>query len=149
MRICAAICPKKTFLLTPNFDILCVKLMNHGFIYRFVVRWLVCSLGLWIAAGLFRSGINYGRNIGVIIIAGFILAVINAIIRPLIVILSLPAILITLGLFMIVINGLMVFIVGKLYTPLHITNFWFAIVAGMIIGLVNYLVTAILENREQ
>lgn len=77
------------------------------------------------------------------------LAIINAILRPIIVIFSLPAILITLGLFMVVINGLMVFLVSKLYTPLEVDNFWAAILAGMIIGLVNYLVTAILENREK
>jgi uncharacterized membrane protein YvlD (DUF360 family) len=42
-----------------------------------------------------------------------------------------------------------VFLVSKLYTPLHITNFGAAIVAGIIIGLVNYLVTAILEKRSE
>ena len=123
--------------------------MNHGLIYRFVVRWIVCSLGLWIAAGLLRSGIDYNSNLVVIIVAGLILAVINAIIRPLVVIISLPAILVTLGLFMVLINGLMVFLMSKLYQPLHVTNFWVAILAGMIVGLVNYLVTAILENRER
>jgi putative membrane protein len=123
--------------------------MNHGLLYRFLVRWLVCSLGLWIAAGLLGSHLTYNNKFYVIIIAGLVLAVINAIIRPVVVILSLPAILFSLGLFMIVINGFMVFLVGKLYTPLHITNFWAAILAGMIIGLVNYLVTAILESREK
>jgi uncharacterized membrane protein YvlD (DUF360 family) len=48
---------------------------------------------------------------------------------------------------MIVVNGLMVFLVSKLYAPLEVTNFWAAILAGMIIGLVNYLVTAILDNN--
>lgn len=122
--------------------------MNHGLIYRFVVRWLVCSLGLWIAAAFLGGRIDYNDSWQVIVVAGLILATVNAIIRPLVVILSLPAILFTLGLFMVVINGLMVFIVGKLYGPLHITSFWVAILAGMIIGLVNYLVTAILESRE-
>jgi len=75
------------------------------------------------------------------------LAIVNAIIKPLVVILSLPAILLTLGLFMIIINGLMVLLVSKLYSPLHVTNFFAAIVAGMVIGLVNYLVTTILEER--
>jgi putative membrane protein len=121
--------------------------MKQGFLYRFLVRWLVCSLGLWIAAGLFSSYISYDGSFWVIVIAGLILAVINAIIRPIVVLLSLPAILFTLGLFMVVINGFMVFLVSWLYDPLHITNFWIAILAGMIIGLVNYLVTAILENR--
>lgn len=120
---------------------------KQSFLYRLFVRWLVCSLGLWIAAGLLGSHITYDGSFGVIVLAGLILAIVNAILRPIIVILSLPAILLTLGLFMVVINGLMVFLVSKV-TDLHVANFWVAILAGMIIGLVNYLVTAILENRE-
>jgi putative membrane protein len=123
--------------------------MKQGLLYRFLVRWLVCSLGLWIAAGLLGQAVNYDSKIHVIIIAGLLLAVVNSIIRPLVVILSLPAILFTLGLFMIIINGFMVFLVGWFYHPLEITNFWWAVLAGMIIGLVNYLVTAILENRDK
>lgn len=123
--------------------------MNHGLIYRFLVRWVVCGLGLWIAAGLLGHGVNYGSNLRVIIIAGLILALINSIVRPIVVLLSLPAILLTLGLFMVVINGLMVYLVSKWYPALEISSFWVAILAGIIIGLVNYLVTAILENRER
>ena len=119
--------------------------MNRPF-SRFLIRWLVCSLGLWIAAGLLGQRITYDSNFLVILVAGLILAVVNAIIKPVVVILSLPAILFSLGLFMIVINGLMVFLVSKLYTPLHVTNFGAAMLAGMIIGLVNYLVTTILEE---
>jgi putative membrane protein len=122
---------------------------NQSFVYRFIVRWLVCSLGLWIAAGFLGSHLTYNNNGWVIVWAGFILAIINAILRPILVIFSLPAILFSLGLFMVVINGFTVFLVSKLYTPLEVTNFWAAILAGMIIGLVNYLVTAILENRER
>lgn len=118
-------------------------------IYRFLTRWLVCSLGLWIAAGFLNTSITYQSRIRDIIIAGFILAIINIVLKPILVIFSLPAILLTLGLFMVVVNGLTVFIVSKLYTPLHITNFWAAIFAGMVIGLVNYLVTAILEARHK
>lgn len=114
---------------------------------RFLIRWLVSSLGLWIAAGLLTNAIDYGGRIGVIIIAGLILAIINVFIKPVVVILSLPAILFSLGLFMIIVNGFMVFLASKLYGPLHVTNFWAAILAGMVIGLVNYLVTAILEER--
>jgi putative membrane protein len=123
--------------------------MEKGLLYRFLVRWLVCSLGLWIAAGILSSGISYQSRIGVIIVAGLILALINALLRPIIIILSLPAILFSLGLFMIVINGFTVFLASKLYTPLHVTDFWAAMLAGIIIGLVNYLVTAILETRER
>lgn len=114
---------------------------------RFLIRWLVCSLGLWIAAAFLSNSISYGNQLSVIVIAGLILAVINVFIKPILVIFSLPALIFTLGLFMIIINGLTVYIASKLYEPLQITNFWAAVFAGMVIGLVNYLVTAILEDR--
>lgn len=114
---------------------------------RFFIRWLVCSLGLWVAAGLLGERISYDSRLGVIVMSGLILALVNAVIKPMVVILSLPAILFSLGLFMIVINGLMVMLVSKLYSPLEVTNFGAAMLAGMVIGLVNYLVTAILEER--
>jgi putative membrane protein len=125
--------------------------MSKGFIYRFLVRWFVCGLGLWIAAGLlskieFRTA---GSELVVVIIAGLILALLNSVIKPLVVLLSLPAILLTLGLFMIVINGFTVLLASWLYSPLHVRNFWAAMLAGVIIGLVNYLVTAILESQER
>jgi putative membrane protein len=120
---------------------------HHPFAYRFVLRWLVCSLGLWVAAGLFSGSVSYGDHYGAVILAGLILAIINAVIKPLLVLASLPAILVSLGLFMLVINGLTVLLASKLYSPLHVTNFGAAMLTGIIIGLVNYLVTAILEER--
>jgi len=121
---------------------------SPGLFYRFLVRWLVCSLGLWIAAGILGGDrITYDDRVGVIIVGGLILAVINAIIKPVVVILSLPAILFTLGLFMLVINGLMIMLASAIYSPLEVSSIWSAMLAGVIIGLVNYLVTAILEDR--
>jgi putative membrane protein len=118
-------------------------------LYRFHIRWFVCGLGIWIAAGLLGDGsITYNGRLGVIVMSGFLLAVVNVFIKPLVVILSLPAILLTLGLFSLVINGFMVFLVSKLYDPLHIANFGVAILAGVVIGLVNYLVTTILDKEE-
>lgn len=120
---------------------------NQGFIYRLIVRWLVCSLGLWVAAAFLSSHISYNGDFWVIVWAGFLLAVLNAVLKPILVVFSLPAILVSLGLFMVIINGFTVFLVSKLYAPLQINNFWAAVLAGMIIGLVNYLVTAILESH--
>lgn len=115
---------------------------------RFLLRWLLNGVGIWIAATVLGADtISYQSKLGVIIIAGLILAIINAIIKPIIVLLSLPALLFSLGLFMIVINGLMLLLVSWLYAPLQVTNFGAAILAGMIIGLVNYLVAAMLEEK--
>jgi putative membrane protein len=121
--------------------------MNTG-IGRFLVRWFVCGLGLWIAAALLGSGrITFGNNVVVIIVSGLLLAILNTVIKPLVVILSLPAILFSLGLFMIVINGLMVLLASALYSPLQVNNFGAAMLAGAIIGFVNYLVTTILDSQ--
>ena len=68
------------------------------------------------------------------------------IIKPILVVLSMPALLLSLGLFMVVVNGLTVYLVSLLYGPLTISKFWVAIATGIVIGLVNYLVTAILEE---
>ncbi len=119
-----------------------------SFTTRFIFRWIVSSLGLWIAAGILRGSIDYQNEFGVIVIAGLILAIVNTIIKPIVVLFSLPAILFSLGLFMIVINGLMVSLASALYDPLHVDNFGAAMLAGMIIGLVNYLVLTILEDKK-
>jgi putative membrane protein len=79
-------------------------------------------------------------------VAGLILAIVNTVIKPFVVLLSLPAILFSLGLFMIVINGLMVLLASWLYEPLQVRSFGTAMIAGLVIGLVNYLVTTILEE---
>lgn len=113
---------------------------------RFVFRWFVSSLGLWVAAALLGDSIDYQSKFRVIVIAGLVLTLINTLVKPIIVLISLPALLITLGLFMIVINGLMVMLASYLYSSLHVTNFWAAMLAGMVIGLVNYLVVTIVER---
>lgn len=114
---------------------------------RFLFRWFVSSLGLWIAAGLLGDSIDYQSKLRVIVIAGLVLAIVNTVIKPIVVILSLPAILFSLGLFMIVVNGLMVLLVSALYEPLHVNNLGAAMLAGMVVGLVNYLVLTILEDE--
>lgn len=120
----------------------------NNIIGRFAIRWFVCGLGLWIAAYILGPDrITYDDRLGVIVMAGLILAVINTFIKPLVVILSLPALLFSLGLFMIIINAAMVLLASKFYGQLDVDNFGAALVAGIVIGLLNYLVTAILEER--
>ena len=114
---------------------------------RFIVRWFVCSLGLWLAAALVGSDkISFQNKMSVVVVSGLVLAAVNTFIKPLIVFLSLPAVLLSLGVFMVVINGLMVSIAAKLYDPLEVTSFAAAMVAGIVIGLTNFLVSAIIES---
>ena len=109
----------------------------------FIVRWCLNSLGLWVAVQLLGTGYNNDVNTGVVgfLFAGLIFSVINSVLRPFIIILSLPAILFTLGLFILVVNGLMVYISLKL-TPGIEMSFVNSIFAGIILSLVNYIVSA-------
>lgn len=81
------------------------------------------------------------------LIAGLIFSVVNSVVKPIAVIVSLPAILITLGLFTIVVNGLMVYISLLLAPGLSMT-FGASIIAGIILSLVNYIVNSALELRK-
>jgi putative membrane protein len=120
---------------------------QSGFVARFLVRWVVSSLGLWIASALLGGErLSVGGRWGAWIVAGFFLALINMFFKPLLVFLSIPALLLTLGLFMLVVNGFLIMLAGWIYSPLYVKNLGVAMLAGIIVSLVNFLVTQVLED---
>jgi len=121
--------------------------MKKQFI-NFLIRWFVNSLGLLIAARFFKL-VSYQNRFSVIITAGFILSILNVLIKPLLVIFTLPAIALTLGIFMILINGFIIFLASYLYSSLHVGSFWSAVLVGIVVGLVNYIVTILTEIFER
>lgn len=113
----------------------------------FLIRWILNSFGLWIAVRLLGTGYDgtqVDSGYAVFLIAGLIFSIINSVLRPIIIILSLPAILVTLGLFILVVNGLMVYISLKLTPGLQMT-FLNSIFTGIILSLINYIVSSVLE----
>lgn len=117
---------------------------------RFLVRWGVSALGLWIAYKLLGAeSISFGgKLLSTILISGLLLAAVNTLIRPIVVFLTLPAVLLTLGIFMVVINASMILLVSWFYGPFNVSGFGIALITGMVIGLVNWLVSAILEDKK-
>ncbi|MDF2461303.1 MAG: rane protein of unknown function [Candidatus Saccharibacteria bacterium] len=113
----------------------------------FILRWLVNFLGLWAAAQLMTGSIKYDDRLGVLVVAALIFSLVNAIIRPLEVLLSLPAIVLTLGVFTLVINAFMLWLVTLVYRSFELRSFWTAVVATVIIWVVNYLLTELLEPK--
>ena len=117
----------------------------------FIIRWLFNSLGLWVALRLLGSGyenIHLSITLTGILLAGLIFSLVNTILKPIIVILSLPAILLTLGLFMIIVNGILVYISLRL-SPGISMSFINSILAGMLLSLVNYIVSAAFVLRTE
>lgn len=116
---------------------------------RLIFAWIVNFLGLWVAAELF-TGISYNDKIHYLIIAALIFAAVNALIRPLLVILSLPAIVLSFGLFTLLVNTAMLYLTSLLYPKLHISSFLSALGAVVILWLINFLMTDLFyDNREQ
>lgn len=112
-----------------------------------IVRWLLNSLGLWIAVRLFGTGLSneaFDASIHVFLVAGLIFSLVNAVLKPVVTILSLPAILLTLGLFTVIVNGILVYISLKLSPGISMT-FWHSVLTGLVLSLVNYIVSSVLE----
>jgi putative membrane protein len=121
--------------------------MLQHFATRFFSRWTVSSLGLWIASGLLGpERLSVGNTVWTVLGAGLFLALVNMALKPILVILSFPAILLSLGLFMLVLNGFLILLAHWIYSPLYVKDLWVAVIAGIIIGLVNFLVTKVLED---
>ena len=116
---------------------------------KLLLRWLVNFLGLWLAAELMSGAISYDDRIAVRVIAALIFSIVNAVIRPLIIILALPAIVLTLGLFMLVVNAFMLYLTTLVYPSFHLRSFWTAVLAAGIIWVVNYLLTDLLESKSE
>ena len=115
----------------------------------FLIRWTLNSLGIWVAVRLFGSGLESVEPVATasaFVLAGLIFSIVNSVLRPIVTILALPAILLTLGLFMLVVNGLMVYISLKLAPGLAM-SFWNSVLAGIILSLVNYIVSVLFEVR--
>jgi putative membrane protein len=104
---------------------------------RFLLRAVFAGLGLWIASRLVH-GIEV-TSVTALIEAAVLLGIVNALVRPIVFILTLPFVLITLGLFLIVINAGMLELVAVFIKGFTVQNFWAAIVGSLIISLVSWV----------
>ena len=127
----------------------CVRLiLMRKTLKYFIIRWDSNTVGLWVSAAILH-GVVYRGNIAVILLAGLVFSIINAVIRPIIVILSLPFIVLTLGLFTIVVNGLMIYLTSEFVPVLQILTFRSAILAGIVVGVVNYIVSLFVDSDKR
>ena len=114
---------------------------------RFIVRVLLNALGLWVAARI-SSSISFGDTILELLLAGLLLSMINAVIRPIVIILALPAIVLTLGLTMLLVNGFMIYLLSWLYSGFSVETFGSAINACIIVWIVNYCMSLLLTDKK-
>ena len=106
----------------------------------FLLHWAITALSLWMASHLFK-GLRFGST-AALVIAALLLGLANAVVRPLLVVLTLPLTLLTFGLFLLVINALMLMLVARLVRGFHLDGFWTAFWASLFMSLLSLVLGA-------
>jgi putative membrane protein len=106
----------------------------------FLLRLLITALGLWVADQLL-SGITI-TGTGALIVSALLLGIVNAVIRPVILILTLPLTVLTLGFFVLIVNGISLAIAAWLVPGFHIAGLWSATLGAIIVGLTGWAASA-------
>jgi len=110
----------------------------------FLVHLVVLATALAITARLL-GGMSFD-SWGSLAFAALVLAVINAVVRPILTVLTFPITLLTLGLFYFVVNGLCVWLASKLSPGFHLQSFWSAIVAAFVVGFVSWALHLVVDR---
>lgn len=116
-------------------------MIKHSAVLSFLLRAAFASLGLWLAT-LMLPGLTF-RDAETLIIAALLLGVVNAVVRPLIIVLTLPITVVTLGLFLLVVNAGMIGLVAWLIDGFKIQGFGTALAASLIVSLCTAIASAL------
>lgn len=111
----------------------------------FLIRAVVVGIGLWLASKIV-PGIAF-NSAETLIAAALLLGILNAFVRPVAVILTLPITLLTLGLFLLVINALMILLVAWFLPGFMVAGFWSAVFAAIVVGLTSWVMSGWIGPR--
>lgn len=103
-----------------------------------LLKWLLTSLFILIMPYIIK-GISVTSFVTALIVS-FVLGLLNAILRPILIFLTLPINILTLGLFTLIINGFMVFLATKIIPGFEVVNFWYAILFAIVLSIFNWLI---------
>ena len=116
--------------------------MQHNAILQFCLRAAFAAVGLWVASALL-DGLHF-TDAQSLIMAALLLGVINAVIKPLVLILTLPITIVTLGFFLLVVNAGMLGLVAWLLDGFTIASFWTAVGASLIVSICSGIAAALM-----
>ena len=113
---------------------------------RLLITWLINALALLALPYLFNS-IQVDDFITALV-AALVLGLVNALIRPVLVLLTLPVTLLTLGLFIFVINGLLFWFVGSFVPGFHVAGFWAGVFGAIVYSIISWALSALIPDRK-
>lgn len=109
----------------------------------FLVRWLINAVALYVTT-LVIKGVKV-PDFGAALVAALVLGIVNAVIRPVVLLLTLPLNIVTLGLFTFVVNAAMLYIVSKV-TALRVDGFWAAFLGAIVLSIVSAVLTRLVVD---
>lgn len=113
---------------------------------RFLIFWGVNTLSLWVADYLF-DGIAF-QTVQALFIAGLVLGIVNTFIKPVLLILTLPLSIVTLGIFVLVINALMLLLVAWLVPGFLVSGFWAGFFVALFIAVFSFIINSLIGNNK-
>ena len=111
----------------------------------FIIRLIIHMVAILIISYLFPKMI-WVDGLMAALVAAFLLGIVNVILRPILVFLTLPLTVLTLGLFFLVINGLMLWLVAALVKGFHVNGFWGAVFGSILISIVSWILSRFLPS---
>ena len=112
----------------------------------FFARWLVTTAGVLLAAGII-DGVR-ADTVVALLSASLLLGILNAFLRPILLLLALPLLVVTLGLFTLVINALLLYLVSFVVKGFHVADFWSAIKGAILVSLVSVIANVTFGKTE-
>jgi putative membrane protein len=109
-----------------------------------VLRWVVTAFALWLTSQLI-SGIEI-HGVGAVFIAALVLGILNAFLRPLVLFLTFPINLLSLGLFTFVINGFMLWLTSQVVRGFAIHGFWSAVIGALLLSLISFALSVFVSD---
>jgi putative membrane protein len=109
---------------------------------KFIQSWIINTLAVLVAVSILRGSIHYDKPQD-LLIASLLLGILNAFIRPVLLLLALPLLIFSLGLFILVINALLLYFVGSILQGFHVESFWSAFWGALIISIVSILLNSL------
>ncbi len=111
----------------------------------FAIRLIINMVAILIVSYLFPKMIRVDGFLAALV-AAFLLGIVNTILRPVLVFLTFPITLVTLGLFLLIINGLMLWLVSALVKGFYVSGFWGAVLGSILISIVSWILSRVLPS---
>jgi putative membrane protein len=111
-----------------------------------LIKWAIAAVALYVTAWLLPDHGMQVQGFRGAVIAAAVIGLLNALVRPILIVLTLPITIVTLGLFLIVINALMLLLADWLLDSLDIGGFWWAVLGAIVLALVGMLVDAFVRG---